>query len=77
MTRHILHTAVLAIGTVALANVAYAGTNLETSPGNNPEGVAEYVMKSEKAQHKKSHETKANEAKGDKAAHEKSERYNN
>jgi len=30
MTRHVLHTAVLAIGTVALDNVAYAGGSLHS-----------------------------------------------
>ncbi|HIL29170.1 MAG TPA: hypothetical protein EYG18_07865 [Micavibrio sp.] len=77
MTKHVLHTAVLAIGTVALANVAYAGGNPQTIPGNNPEGVAQYVVQSEKAQHKKSHEAKSKKTTDNKAAHEKSERYNN
>ena len=47
MTRHILHTAILAIGTVAMANVAYAGGSSEAIRGNNPEGVAQYVEQSE------------------------------
>tara|TARA_R110002072_G_scaffold18082_2_gene68046 strand:- start:714 stop:947 length:234 start_codon:yes stop_codon:yes gene_type:complete len=76
MTRHVLHTAVLAIGTVALANVAYAGGNPQTIPGNNSEGVAQYVEQSEKAQHKKSHKAKSTEKRADKAVHQNNARYN-
>ena len=76
MTRHILHTAILAIGTVAMANMAYAGGNPEAIRGNNPEGVAQYVEQSEKVQHKKSHKHKSSQEKTEKAAHQSNARYN-
>lgn len=76
MTRHILHTAILAIGTVAMANVAYAGGSSEAIRGNNPEGVAQYVEQSEKAQHKKSHKHKSSQKNTEKAAHQSNARYN-
>tara|TARA_R110002124_G_scaffold266813_2_gene433823 strand:- start:10634 stop:10867 length:234 start_codon:yes stop_codon:yes gene_type:complete len=76
MIRRTLHTAVLAIGTLALTNAAYAGEKSQTVPGNNMEGVREYVMQSEKTQHKKPHETKSTEKRTDKAAHQNNSYYN-